>query len=219
MGTTRPHRHQGRQIWGGLASLLVLLLVPVAQSWAGAPRLQVVVHEGRLSVDLWEADLGDVLAQIHQQAGISIRLNPGPAPTLSIQFTDLALDQGLRRLLQLASRSYAMYYAPGSTGKFALQELQVFTEAPAGESKPVRAVQAAEMPGGGVGQRFVEAMMQHQAAAPGVTDEAESAAASRFHEALVHNSALALGEIDAPASDAARRFADALEGLTGATQR
>jgi hypothetical protein len=218
-GYDTPASTPGTPDLGGVASLLALLLVAVAQPWAGAPRLQVVVHEGRMSVDLWEVDLGEVLAQIHQQTGISFRVSPSPAQTLRIQFTDVALDQGLRRLLQLASRSYAMHYAPGPTGEFALQEVQVFTEAPAGKPKPVRAAQAGEMPGGGVGRRFVEAMTQHQAAAPVVTDEAESAAASRFHEALVHYSALALGETDAPASDAARRFADALKGLTGATQR
>jgi hypothetical protein len=219
MGTTRSPRHHGHQLWEGVASLLALLLVAVAQPWAGGPRLQVVVHQGRLSVDLWEADLGEVLAQIHQQTGISIRVSQSPAQTLSIQFTDVPLDQGLRRLLQLASQSYAMRYAPGPTGEVTLQEVQVFAEAPAGDQEPVAAVHAGEMPKGDVGQRFVEAMLQHQAAAPVVTDAAESATAARFHEALVHHSALAPGETDAPASDAARRFADALEALTGATQR
>ena len=219
MVMTHPHRRQGHGLWGRVASLTALLLVAVAQPWAGGPRLQVVVHEGRMSVDLWEADLGEVLAQIHQQTGISIRVSPSPAQTLSIQFTDVALDQGLRRLLQLASRSYAMFYAPGPTGESALRELQVFTEAPAGDQKPVAVVHAGERPRGEVGQRFVEAMLRHQAAAPIVTDEAESATASRFHQALAHHSALAPGETDTPASDAAGRFADALEALTGATQR
>ena len=85
-----------------------------------APRLQVAVHQGRLSVNLWEADLGEVLAQIQQQAGISISVSPGPEHTVSVQFTDVALDQGLRRLLQLASQSYAMRYAPGPTGEVTL---------------------------------------------------------------------------------------------------
>jgi transposase len=53
----------------------------------------VAVHQGRLSVDLWEADLGEVLAQIHRQAGFSIRVSPGPEHTVSVQFTDVALDQ------------------------------------------------------------------------------------------------------------------------------
>jgi hypothetical protein len=232
MVTTRPHRRQGYGIWGGVASLLVLLLlVPVARPWAGAlpledipvqrraPRLQVTVHQGRLSVDLWEADLGEVLAQIHQQAGISIRVSPGPEHTVSMQFTDVALDQGLRRVLQLASRSSAMRYAPGPTGEVSLQEVQVFAEAPAGDQRPAGAAHAGETPGAAVGQRFVDTLVQRQAAAPAVAREDESDAVSRFREALERNSASAPGGTDAPENDAAHRFRDTLENITGATPR
>jgi hypothetical protein len=232
MVTTRPHRRQGYGIWGGVASLLVLLLlVPVARPWAGAlpledipvqrraPRLQVTVHQGRLSVDLWEADLGEVLAQIHQQAGISIRVSPGPEHTVSMQFTDVALDQGLRRVLQLASRSSAMRYAPGPTGEVTLQEVQVFTKAPTGDQSPAGAAQAEEKPEAAVGQRFVDTLLQRQAAAPAVAREDESDAASRFRDALERHSAPAPGGTDAPENDAARRFRDTLEDLTGATPR
>ena len=231
MVTTHPHRRQGYRIWGGVASLLViLLLVPVARPWAGAPppgdisvqrrapRLQVAVHQGRLSVDLWEADLGEVLTQIHQQAGISIRVSPGPEHTVSVQFTDVALDQGLRRVLQLASRSYAMRYAPGPTGEVTLQEVQVFAEAPAGDQSPAGAAHAGEKPEAAVGQRFVDTLLQRQAAAPAVAREDESDAASRFREALERHAAPAPGGTEAPESDAARRFRDTLEDLTGATR-
>lgn len=232
MVTTHLHRRQGYGIWGGVTSLLViLLLVPVARPWAGAlplgdapiqrraPHLQVTVHQRRLSVDLWEADLGEVLAQIHQQAGISIRVSPGPAHTVSVQFTDVALDHGLRRVLQLTSRSYAMRYAPGPTGEVALQEIQVFAEAPAGDQRPAGATHAGEEPGAEVGQRFVDTLRQREAAAPAVAREDESEAASRFREALERNSASAPGGTDAPENDAARRFRDALENVKGATPR
>jgi len=178
-----------------------------------APRLQVAVHQGRLSVDLWEVDLGEVLAQIQQQAGISIRVSPGPEHTVSVQFTAVALDQGLRRVLQLASRSYAMRYAPGPTGEVTLQAVQVFAQALAG------AAPAGEEPGAEVGQRFVDTLRQRQAAAPAVAREAESDAASRFRDALERHSAPASEGTDAPESDAARRFRDVLEDVTGATPR
>jgi hypothetical protein len=232
MVTTRPHRRQGYGLWGGVASLLVLLLlVPVARPWAGAappkdipvqrraPRLQVAVHQGRLSVDLWQANLGEALAQIQQQADISIRVPPGPAHTVSVQFTDVALDQGLRRVLQLASRSYAMRYAPGPTGEVTLQEVQVFTKAPTGDQRPAGAAHAEETPEAAVGQRFVDTLLQRQATAPAVAREDESDAASRFREALERHSAPAPEGTDAPESDAARRFRDTLEDVTGATPR
>jgi hypothetical protein len=102
-----------------------------------------------------------VLAQIQQQAGISTGMSPSPEPTVSVQFTDVPLDQELRRLLQLASRSYAMRYAPGPTGEVTLEEVQVFTKAPAGDQSPAGAAQA-EKPGAEVGQRFVDALLQRQ---------------------------------------------------------
>ena len=232
MVTTRPHRRQGHGLWGGVASLLViLLLVPGVCPWAGAtppedipvqgraPRLQVAVHQGRLSVYLWEADLGEVLAQIHQQAGISIRVSPGPEHTVSVQFTDVALKQGLGRVLQLASQSYAMRYVPGPTGEVTLQEVQVFAEAPAGDQSLAGAAHAGEEPEAEVGQRFVDTLLQRQAAAPAVAREDESDAASSFRDALVRHSAPAPGGTDSPENDAARRFRDALEDVTGATPR
>jgi hypothetical protein len=232
MVTGRPHRRLAHGLWGGVASLLViLLLVPGTQPWAEAmspddipvqrraPRLQVAVHQGRLSVDLWEADFREVLAQIQQQAGIAISVRPGPEHPLSVQFTDVALDQGLRRVLQLASRSYAMRYAPGLTGEVALQEVQVFAEAPAGDQSPVGAADTGETLGAEVGQRFVDAVRQRQAAAPAVAHTDESAAAARFRELLEHTSTSAPRWTDTPESDAARRFQDALEDVTGVTPR
>jgi hypothetical protein len=232
MVMTHLHRRQGHGLWGGVASLfVVLLLVPGAQPWAGAlppedisvqrrtPRLQVAVHQGRLSVDLWEADLGEVLAQIHQQAGISVNVSPGSEHRVSVQFTDVALDQGLRRLLQLASRSYAMRYAPGPTGEVALREVQVFAAAPAGGQNPAGAAYVGEKPGAEVAQRFVDAMLQHEAAALAVAREDVSNVASRFRDALERNSAPAPELTDAPESEAARRFRATLEDFMEAIPR
>jgi hypothetical protein len=232
MTTTRPHRRRGCGIWGGLAGLLVvLLLMPGMWPWARAvppedlpvqrraPRLQVAVHQGRLSVDLWEADLGEVLAQIHQQAGIPISGSPGPEHTVSVQFTDVALDQGLRRLLQLAARSYAMRYAPGPTGEVTLQEVQVFAEAPAGDQRPPGAAHAGEEPEAEIGQRFVDTLLQRQAAAPTVARTDESNAAARFREALERSAEPAPWPTSEPDSEAGRRFQEALEAATSGMPR
>jgi hypothetical protein len=232
MTTTRSPRRQGCEIWGGVASLLVvLLLMPGVGPWARAvppedlpvqrraPRLQVAVHQGRLSVDLWEADLREVLAQIHQQAGISISVSPGPERRVSVQFTDVALDQGLRRLLQLASQSYAMRYAPGPTGEVTLQELQVFAEAPAGDQSPAAAAHAGEEPEAEIGRRFVDTLLQRQAAALAVARDDESDAAPRFRETLERSAEAAPWPTTEPESEAVRRFQEALEGATSGVPR
>jgi hypothetical protein len=146
MSTTRPHRRQGTRALGrsrrsaghpppgaGRAAPGPERRPRRTSRSSGAPRLQMAAHQGRLSVDLWEADLEEGLAQIHQQAGIAISVSLRPEHTVSMQFTDVALDQGRHRLLQLASQSCAMRYAPGPTGEVTLQEVQVFAEAPAGD--------------------------------------------------------------------------------------
>ncbi len=96
----RPPRRQGHRIFAGLAGLLVFVLLGSA-AWPGAgepnpgdiplqraaSRLHVVVQQGQLSVDLWEADVEEVLAQIGQQAGIRIMVSPSAEEKISMQFT------------------------------------------------------------------------------------------------------------------------------------
>lgn len=224
----RPPRRQGHRIFAGLASLLVIVLLEsAAWLWAGAPnpgdiplkraasRLHVVVHQGQLSVDLWEADVEEVLAQIGQQAGIRIIVSPSAEEKISVQFTGVTLERGLRRVLQRASRSYAMLYAADLAGGVAVREVRVFGKADEGGPVPVVAERAAEEPTAEAGQRFVEAFMQHHAAAPPVASEEGSDVAHRFREALERNSEPAPWPTAEHESEAVRRFQDALEGSTG----
>jgi type II secretory pathway component GspD/PulD (secretin) len=231
MATPRPPR-QGHGILAALASLLaILLLGPVAWLWAGEPnpgdiplkrpgsRLHVAVQQGQLSVDLWEADVEEVLAQIGQKAGIPIIVSPSGGEKLSVQFTGVALEQGLRRVLQLASRNYAMLYAPAPAGGVAIQEVRVFGKAHEGGPIPIEAERAVEEPMAEAGQRFVEAVMQHHAAAPPVASEEESNVVRRFRDALEPSSEPAPWSTAEHESEAVRRFQDALEGATGEMQR
>jgi hypothetical protein len=179
----------------------------------------MTAHQGRLSVDLWEADLEEGLAQIHQQAGIAISVSLGPEHTVSVQLTDVALDQGRHRLLQLASQSCAMLYAPGPTGEVTLQEVQVFAEAPAGDQSSAGAAHAGEEPEAKISQRFVDTLLQRQAAAPAVARDDESDAMSRFRDALERSAEPVPWPSAEPESEAVRRFQEALEGATSGKAR
>jgi hypothetical protein len=92
-------------------------------------QMHVTVNEGYLSVDLREASVREVLAAIGQQAGLRVRIDAAATRTVSAQFTAMALDQGLRRLLRGASLSYALLYTRGPAATAILDEVRVFGEA------------------------------------------------------------------------------------------
>jgi type II secretory pathway component GspD/PulD (secretin) len=117
-------------LWVGL--MLLLFLTPGALATPPTPlgdRLHVAVHEGQLSVDLREVPVRDVLAAIGQQAGLRVHVGDSANRTVNAQFTDMELDQGLRRLLRSASLSYTLLYTRGQAATVILQEVRVFDEA------------------------------------------------------------------------------------------
>ena len=138
MVPTQLHYPSGDWIGGLVAGLLVLLLFSPG-TWAQGPRQPtedtrprraapgraVVVHDGRLSVDVQAADLGEVLAQIGQQAGIRIAAGAGAGKKVSARFADVELEEGFRRLLRLASLSHLFLYASGPAGTAVLTEVRV----------------------------------------------------------------------------------------------
>ena len=91
-------------------------------------QMHVTVDEGSLSVDLREAPVREVLAMIGQQAGLHVHIDAAVTRTVSAQFREMALDQGLRRLLQATSISYALLYTRGPAATAILHEVRVFGE-------------------------------------------------------------------------------------------
>jgi hypothetical protein len=136
MGANRDHPGTARWRLGVVTALLVGLLAGLA---AGAPapagrRLRVAAHDGQLSVDVHQAEIGAVLAQIGAQAGVRIVWAQPAARQVSAQFSGVELDAGLRHLLRLAALSYVMRYGQGPTGAPVVQEVRVYGgEARAGE--------------------------------------------------------------------------------------
>jgi type II secretory pathway component GspD/PulD (secretin) len=130
---TPKHSYSSNPHWtcGLLVGLLIVLTAwtsawPLNPSGAGMP---VAVHEGQLSVNVREAPVDEVLALIGQQAGLRMHVDAAATRTVTAQFTDMALDQGLRRLLRAASLSHTLLYTRGPAGTVNLQEVRVFAEA------------------------------------------------------------------------------------------
>ena len=141
MRTNFPNSSGGRRPWWIILGLLVCLACWSAPGVVGKERdrqgarqdgvegwAQVTWAQGRLSVDAKEASIQMILHRIGEQAGFSLNLGPIGQRTISVQFTDVELELGLRRLLQLASLSYAMQRAPRAGGRVALTKLWVFSD-------------------------------------------------------------------------------------------
>lgn len=79
---------------------------------------------GRLSVDIQEADIRDVLTQIGEQAGIAVQYNARAEKRISARLMDVELEKGLQRLLRLASLGYAILYVQRPGGDVAIREVR-----------------------------------------------------------------------------------------------
>lgn len=213
-----------KNMWAmGLAFSLILLVAcwPTQGPEGGtrgverdAPRRwsKVTVDQGRLSVDLRQADIHTVLAQIGKQVGIPILIGAIDRKTVSVEFTDVELERGLRRLLRLASLSHTILYAQGPAGTVAMRAVHVFGEGK-GEAtpQPIIAEREVDESAEDAGQRFAAALMQAQAASPPSAGGEESEAARRFREALERAREQPPQPSGEQESDAARRFREALE--------
>jgi hypothetical protein len=141
MVSTRHRRHNGSWIFSMLVGLLCCL-VPCTGAWSEGKRLQpedtrqqntakgpyVAVQEGRLSVDVQEADIGEVLEQIGRQAGIRISSGPSSGRKVSARFSGVELEEGIRRLLRSVSLSHIFLYASRPAGSVKIAEVRILGE-------------------------------------------------------------------------------------------
>lgn len=141
MVSTGHHRHNGSWIVSLLVGLLCCLVLCTG-AWSEGKRLQpentrqkngakglnVVVQGGQLSVDLQEADMGEVLEQIGRQAGIRISSGPSSGKKVTARFSDVELEEGIRRLLRSVSLSHIFMYASKPAGAVKISEVRVLGE-------------------------------------------------------------------------------------------
>jgi hypothetical protein len=88
--------------------------------------IHVTVRQGRLSVDVADVPLVDVLRAIAEQAGIRVKVEGDPGTVQPQSFTGLPLDKGMRRLL--AKTSMVMFYEafPGEPSSSRLSEIRIY---------------------------------------------------------------------------------------------
>jgi hypothetical protein len=75
---------------------------------------QIVVKDGFLSISLKDADLEAVLKDIARQSGITITSNAPIKDKVTLQFENMALEQGLKRILK--NHNYFFTYLKNNDG-------------------------------------------------------------------------------------------------------
>ena len=96
-------------------------------------RASIIVERGQLSVDLRQADLRTVLAQIGEQAGITIVMDAKEHRTITAEFTNVEMEAGIRRLLRGTSLSHTILYTREPAGAVAIKEVRVLGGGRGGE--------------------------------------------------------------------------------------
>jgi hypothetical protein len=64
------------------------------------PSIEVAVEQGRLTVDVRDAPLDEVLLAVGEEAGIAIEIRGDLTVPVTSSFADLPVDEGIRRLLR-----------------------------------------------------------------------------------------------------------------------
>lgn len=161
--------------------LSILLLVGAAlwppASFATAPAVQYV--DGRLTADLHDVQLADVLAAVAAQAGLEIRGQP-PSRTISVQLDAVPLAEALPRLL--GEQSFALTY----DRKGGLKGVR-FLAASTAEVTPPRAAdqpEAAKPPDAVEGEADFATASNRPVPIEGLLGEALGSDQSTFHQIM-----------------------------------
>jgi hypothetical protein len=115
-------------------------IVQAAAQPAAASSIKVEVEQGRLSLDVRDAPLVHVMRALPQQSGIAIKLHGELTDRITDSFTDMALEEGIRRLLR--GKSFAFTYAPSANQAQPSSLIEVLVMAPS----PVEPAKTVEKP-------------------------------------------------------------------------
>jgi hypothetical protein len=183
------------------------------QTWT-----RIAADQGRLSVDLKQADIQAGLANIAEQAGIAITIGSIDQRAISVRFTDMELEAGLRRLLQLASLNYSILYSQRQAGTAVIKEVYVFGEGQQGEPQPPVVAESASNENTGKNNlRVVSPSAQApEVSAPPIEEQGPSEVTQRLQE---FSRQLGQGIPQGTSPGAERRGIDALEALQKAFPR
>lgn len=139
---------RSRTVWivvrfAGLLWLAALALslddrtILAATQTNSASPMHVSVEQGLLSINARNVPLADLLRVIGERAALTVSIHGGDSPLVTDSFTDLPLDEGIKRLVR--GSGLVLTYAPsqGGAGAGVLKEVRVYMTPP---QAPVPAV-------------------------------------------------------------------------------
>jgi hypothetical protein len=97
-------------------------------------------------VDLQEADMETVLAQIGQQTSIRMSSGPSAGKKVSARFSGVELEEGIRRLLRSASLNHVFMYSGKPGGSVTISEVRILGEGKPSVSSPASVMESGMPP-------------------------------------------------------------------------
>lgn len=111
-------------------------------------RMQIVFDQGLLSVTLKDADLEEALKEISRQTEVKIEFTPPLKERLTLEFVNLPMKQGLRRLLK--NQNHFMYLAKKDTTdketQYILSRVVLLGKSTSSQRKNIQILAASEEP-------------------------------------------------------------------------
>lgn len=75
-----------------------------------APQMKIAIHDGLLSLDVRDVEIGDILRVVAEKTGIGLTVGEGVGGKVTLLLEDVSLEEALRRLC--ASRAILYEYDP-----------------------------------------------------------------------------------------------------------
>jgi hypothetical protein len=115
------------------AAILIslLLLMPVPEGRAAAEGI-VVTQDGRISVDVIDARIDAVLAELSKKAPLHVKGRPGGGETLTLHFSGLTVEEALHKIM--AGYNYVLFFPP--EGRRGTATLTIVSKAVYGATPP-----------------------------------------------------------------------------------
>ena len=129
--------HMAARFAGLLLVVLALMLtmhgrgsVAGAAQPVSAPPIHVEVQRGAMTVDVRGVPLADLLRVVGERAALTVSIHGGDSPLVTDSFTDLPLDEGIKRLVR--GNGLVLTYAPsqGRARVSVLKEVRVYLTPP-----------------------------------------------------------------------------------------